>query len=196
MILLSAYLIYLNLNPKREQNQDFYGKESMDFIEIEHANRGKILYNTNVFNKKNEENQLHDILSQYPTEYYLVIVTSLNTCSTCRDQLLKIWNQLYKTEKSLPIILVIAETEKISKDDRRKIKASMSGMEIEIPYYTSSEPGFLNELGVTVHQTPLSIVVSKDKKIIAIDRATQSSIERSLKFKDFFMLLNYSKVVK
>ncbi len=66
----------------------------------------------------------------------------------------------------------------------------MMGLKIEMPYYTEKEPVLLNELGVTVRQTPLSIIVSRDNKIIAVDRATQIYPESSLNFKDFFMLLN------
>lgn len=196
VIILSAFVIYLTLNSQHEQNQNIYGKESKGSVQIEFANRGKVLHNVRLIDKENKETQLHDILSQYPTKYYLVIVTSLNTCSTCRDQLLHMWNQLYITKNSQPILLIIAETEKISKDDWRKVKASMSGMEIEIPYYTLKEPGLLNELGVTDHQTPLSIIVSHNKKIIAVDRVIQNSTESSLNFKNFFMQLNDSKVAQ
>jgi hypothetical protein len=178
------------LSSNQIQEQNFSIQILKESVAIEGGNRGKTLVNSTIIDSEHNDVQLHEIFSHFTSEYSLLIVTSLKTCSLCREQLLEMWNELYKTERSLPIFLLIAEEEGVSKSGRRGVKASMSRLNIEIPFYIEKEPVLLNELGVTANQTPLSIIVSRDKKIIAIDRATQVFPDSSLKFKDFFLQLN------
>lgn len=189
VIVLSAYTIYMNVNPLSNQKKIVYGNVLKVSAGIEDLNRGRTFLNVNLIDHNNNEVELHSIISNYSSEYCIAIVSSLRTCSLCREQILNMWNQLYKKDNTIPMFLIISESEPMSREELRKAKASIFGLKIEIPFYIEKDSALLNDFGVSDNQTPLSVILSHDKKIIAIDRATQISIERSQKFRDFFMLL-------
>lgn len=190
VILLSLYVIYLNLTPTRNQKLNLYNQVLKECIDIEDANKGKTITNTNLFDAENNLNQLHNVLDTHSSEYFLIIVTSLETCNKCREQILELWNSFYKQEKDIPIFLIISEEKRLTREDRRKIKANLRGLKVEIPFFVEQETLLLNDFSVSTVQTPLSVILSHDKKIIAIDKASELTKVRSLKFRDYFHKLN------
>ena len=63
------------------------------------------------------------------------------------------------------------------------------GLNLEFPFYFDQDSILLGDLGVTPYQTPLSLLLTRDGKIIAIDKAIEFSKERTTGFKDFFLAL-------
>ncbi|HLP46565.1 MAG TPA: hypothetical protein VK469_11480 [Candidatus Kapabacteria bacterium] len=194
IILISAYSIYQKisynsqsqiLTQMQKDNNSF--KALKESIQVEDLLKGKIIANIKLFEHNDRENFLYDILSNYDSDYYLVIISSIEACSTCREKTLNIWNDLYKKDKNIPIILIISEPDEINKNDRRRIRASINGLNISIPYYFDIESRLLDNLDVNPYQTPLSIILSHNKKIIAVNNANEYTIDRTLGLKKLFM---------
>ncbi|HLP62545.1 MAG TPA: hypothetical protein VK186_27145 [Candidatus Deferrimicrobium sp.] len=169
----------------QKDNNSF--KALKESIQVEDLLKGKIIANIKLFEHNDRENFLYDILSNYDSDYYLVIISSIEACSTCREKTLNIWNDLYKKDKNIPIILIISEPDEINKNDRRRIRASINGLNISIPYYFDIESRLLDNLDVNPYQTPLSIILSHNKKIIAVNNANEYTIDRTLGLKKLFM---------
>jgi len=200
IILISAYCIYqkISYNSKSQmfsqmQLDGSSFKALKECIDIEDQCKGKSVSNIKLSDSNDREYYFYDVLANYATEYYLVIISSIEACSTCRDKTLKIWNDLYKTDKNMPVILIISEQEELSTSDRRLIKASINGLNNSIPYYFDKESDLLGYLGVSPYQTPLSIILTHDKKIIALNKASEHTTERTLILKKLFISINSNK---
>ncbi len=100
------------------------------------------------------------------------------------------WNDFFKKNKNMGILLIITEEECLNKIEKRQIEASIRSLNIEIPYYFDYESLLLNMLGIGPYQTPLSLILTHDKKIIAVDKTNELTEDRAVDFKRFFILLN------
>lgn len=163
-------------------------------LEIEDLCKGRVMDNIKMTTAEGKEEYLYNILSEYSTVHYLLVISSIKACSNCREQTLKIWNEVYRKNKDTPILFIVAEDGEIEKSSIRLIKASVKGLDIDIPFYLDHESNLLSCLGVTPYQTPLSIILNHDKKIIAVDKASELTGERTIAFKDFFISLNSNEV--
>jgi hypothetical protein len=190
LIIISAYSIYQKINYNSKQHENNYVMALKECTEVEDSCKGKVIDNIKISNYNDNENYLYDILSEYSVEYYLVIISSIEVCSTCREHTLNTWNDLYKKNRHMPILFIVSELDEIDKNFARQIKANIKGLHIEIPFYFDSESILLDLLSITPYQTPLSIILSHDKKIIAVDKASEFTKERTLKFREFFLALN------
>jgi hypothetical protein len=190
LIIISAYSIYQKVN----YNSKKYIFDSLislkECIELEDLFKGKVIDNIKISKYNDKENYLYNILSEFSTEYYLIIISSIEACSTCKEQILNMWNDLYKKNKNIPILLIVSEQEELTKDEIRQIHASIKGLKIEIPFYFDHESILLDNIGVSPYHTPISIILTHDKKIIAIDRASEYTKKRTMNLKEFFLLLN------
>ena len=192
LIVISAYSIYQNVKYKSHQQKDDFLIALKECIEVEDSCKGKVIDNIKISNYSGKEDYLDNILSHYNSEYFLVIISSIESCSTCREQTLNLWSELCKKNKGLPILLIVAEQDQLSKKDRKQIYFNIKGLHIEIPFYFDHESILLDYLNVTPYQTPLSIILNHHKKIIAIDKASEFTKERTVNFKKFFTALNSS----
>ena len=190
LIAISAYSIYQNVKYKSYKYKNDFLIALKECIEIEDYSKGKVIDNIKISNYNGKEDFLDNILTQYNSDYFLIIVSSIESCSTCREQTLKMWNELYKKNRNIPILLIVAEQEQLSKKDRKQIYFNIKGLHIEIPFYFDHDSILLDYLNVTPYQTPLSIILTHHKKIIAIDKASELTKERTVNFKKFFIELN------
>jgi hypothetical protein len=178
--------IYLENVVTKYSNLD----ELKNSIELEEMLNDRNLINPVVVDKENRETTLHNVLDSTPNIYDLVILISLESCSTCRDQTLKVWNDVFEENSNLSIIILVAEDRELNKSDLRKVKAYMIGMDMKIPYYLSADPLLYADLGVTPKQTPLSLIVNNEKTIILANQAGESTLDRVSNFSKLFESLN------
>jgi hypothetical protein len=190
LIIISAYSIYQNISHRRFQykNNDFWALKEM--VDLENLCKGKVVDDIKVSNFADKESTLYKILSEYNSEYFLVIIISIKTCSACRESVLKMWNDFYKKNKNMGIIIIITEEDQLNKKEKRQIKASINALNIEIPYYCDDESILFANTGITPNQTPIAFILTHDKKIIAVDRTHAFADVRTTDFINFFMLLN------
>ena len=190
LIIISAYVIYQNISHRRLQYKNNYYWTLKEMVDLENSCRGNVLADIKVSNFADKKSTLYEILSGYKSEYFLVIISSIKTCSACRESVLKMWNDFFKKNKNMGILLIITEEECLNKIEKRQIEASIRSLNIEIPYYFDYESLLLNMLGIGPYQTPLSLILTHDKKIIAVDKTNELTEERTIDFKKFFILLN------
>lgn len=189
LIIISAYSIYQKFYYNSKINVCNSLIAFKECIEIEESFKGKVIDNIKLSKYNDEEKYLYNILSEFGTEYYLVIISSIKACTTCKEEILNIWNDFFKKRQDIPIILIVSEEEGLTKDEIRQLHASLKGMKIDIPFYFDLESILLNNLNISPYNTPLSIVMTHDKKIIAVDRANAYTKDRVLKLKEFFLFL-------
>ena len=189
LIIISAYSIYQKLDYNSKINACNSLIAFKECIEMEESFKGKVIENIKLSKYNEKEKYLYNILSEFGTEYYLVIISSIKSCSTCKEKTLNLWNDLFKKGHNMPILLIVSE-EDLTKDEMREIHANLKGLKIDIPFYFDHESILLYNLGVSPYHTPLSIILTHDKKIIAIDRASEFIKNRIMKLKEFFLLLN------
>jgi len=190
LIIISAYAIYQNISHRKIQykNKSFWALKEM--VDLENLCKGKIVADIKISNFDGKKSTLYNILSTYNSEYFLVIISSIKTCSACRESVLKMWNDFFKKNKNMGILIIITEEECLNKIEKRQIEASIRSLNIEIPYYFDYESLLLNMLGIGPYQTPLSLILTHDKKIIAVDKTNALTEDRTIDFKKFFILLN------
>ncbi|MCK4760586.1 MAG: hypothetical protein KAW12_00205 [Candidatus Aminicenantes bacterium] len=157
-------------------------------IEIEERIKGKFP-DLRIKGPDRKEIFLYDRLDREFDNFYVLVITSLETCSTCREQTLKIWDDIYKKDNETPIILIISEDREIKKGDTRKTSAYLKGSGIQLPNYLDSDSILLGAFGVTPNQTPLSLIVRRDKKIIAANKTRELTVDRTIRFKNLFLSL-------
>ncbi|UCH95157.1 MAG: hypothetical protein JSV88_33610, partial [Candidatus Aminicenantes bacterium] len=159
LIVICAYTIFQNIKYNSMQYKNNFLVALKECIEVEDSCKGKVIENIKITNYNDKEDYLYNILSEYGTDYFLVIISSIESCSTCREHTLNIWYDLYNKDKGLPILLIVAEQDELSKKKKRQIKANIKGLHIEIPFYFDNESLLLDYLNVTPYQTPLSIIL-------------------------------------
>ncbi len=195
LAILSACCIYQRIEYKRKVQGIIESKDKLivslkESTRLENLCKGETVRNVRLSDYESNQEYLYDIISRKTGEYYLVVITSLKSCSTCREQALKVWNEMFLKNKDYPIMLIVAEDEKITRDDKRKAKASLRGLRVELPVYFDDEAELLDSLWVTEYETPISVILGKNNKIIAVDKASQDTKKRTMDFKSFFVKLN------
>jgi len=190
LIIMSIYVIYLNISHRNLKFKNNYFGTLKEMVDLENICKGKVLDDIKVSNFNDKETTLYKILSEYNSEYFLIIISSIKTCSACRESVLKMWNDFYKENNNLGILIIITEEECLNKIEKRQIEAGIKTLNIDIPYYFDYESHLLNKLEIGSYQTPLSLILTHDKKIITVDKTNPLTEERSIYFKKFFILLN------
>lgn len=71
-------------------------REMKKNIEFEERMKGKELVKISVLDKNKQKKILRNVLKKKLNDYGLIILSSFESCSSCRDQTLKIWNDLFK----------------------------------------------------------------------------------------------------
>jgi hypothetical protein len=180
------------LNQNLKQVIDNYSglDELKRCIDTEVKLNGSFLHDVVILDNQNQENSLYNILDKTSMMYSLVLLTSLESCSTCRDQALKVWNDIVEENSDLSIIILIAEDRELDKSDLRKVKAYMRGMNIKLPFLLSTDSQLFSHLGISPTQTPISLVVNRDKTIISSNRSSEATLERVTYFSELFKSLN------
>lgn len=201
IIIISAYCIYQKISfnsqvrANSENQQINYPLLALkDGVEIEDSCKGRMIDDIKITTTEGKEDYLYNTLSEYSDGYYLLVISSIKACSNCREQILKIWNEVYREKKDTPILFIVTEDRDIKKSSIRQIKASIKGLDIDIPFYLDHESNLLGFFGVTPYQTPLSVILDHNKKVIAVDKASELTGERTIAFKNFFLSLNASEV--
>lgn len=199
LLILSIISIHLYHNKKfkllNQYLQDVTNKysrldELKKSIDLEELLSGRDLVDMVIVDKQSQESTLHNVLDSTPNMLSLVILTSFESCSTCRDQALRVWNSVFKENGNLSMIILVAEDRELNKSDLRKIKAYLIGLDIKIPYFVSTDSLIFADLGVLPEQTPLSLIVNRDKTIISANQAGESTMERVVNFSKLFKTLN------
>jgi hypothetical protein len=190
IIILSAYTIYINISHRALQDKNNSCLALKEYVELEGLCKGKVVDNIKISNSEGQENRLYTILSAYNSEYFLVIISSIKTCSTCREKALNIWDNFYKKNKNVGIVIIITEEDQLSKKEKRQITASIKALNIEAPYYFDDESILFTSIDITPTQTPLALILSHDKKIIAVASTHAHAADRTTDFIKFFISLN------
>lgn len=202
IVLLAVYVVFIKVNYSSKVNiiNQNLKKNSMIYsnlaelekcLEIEEKIRGSELSDATIIDSKNQKNTLYDVLSKDSRSYHLILLTSFESCSTCRDQTIKNWNRMFEENSDLAIIILFSENKDLNNTDLRKTKAYLKGMDIKIPFFINVDSSLLSQFGLLPEETPLSLIIDRDKKVISVNRSSELTIKRALRFSHFFKSLNY-----
>ncbi len=181
-------VINKDLKKVKENYSDSY--DLMKSIRIEEDLRGKNLDEIIMLDYKDQISTLDDIFGKGFGTYNLIMLTSFESCSTCRDQVLKTWSSLYDRGANKSNIILFAEERELNSSDVRKVSAYLKGMYVKIPFYLNVDSTLFSKLEISPEQTPLFLIVDGNKKIVSVNHFSESTMKRVVKFLDFFKSLD------
>jgi len=133
---------------------------------------GKVFEDTLLLdNEDNLTSLYHEINRQ--EKYTLVILTSIASCSSCRDEELVSWNKNFELNTKMPLILIASEMDLIDATKRRQLRVMLHSMRIKIPLFFDKESQILHAFGLEPSQTPIAMIVDNQGRVINASRPTE-----------------------
>ena len=129
-----------------------------------------------------QDNQSADQGALLTGDYQVVVVSSIIACSACRDNELHLWNDFLAEHPNLPVTLVVAEEQAPTRQEVARIRGEINGLELTMPYYLDSEGSLLRELGVEPRETPISLLIDGQGRIVDSNRGSYLTYDKSRRF--------------
>lgn len=118
--------------------------------------------------------------------YRIYLIASLERCSTCRESVLKLWQDLYNRIPELPLTIIFSEQKPVNKMQLKRYRAYLKGGSFTIPFICDSEGILLTD---NSNGLPVIAIADEQNRLVAVNIVDENFKKKNADYSNFAISL-------